>query len=75
MTSYFLPDINAASTALPNKTFVTYVFIFHKQFYFVVSGLKIIGHGNPDKNLESLCTTKTVMQQKVVLLIYEFCEL
>jgi len=24
-----------------------------KQFYFVVSGLKIIGHGNPDNNLES----------------------
>jgi hypothetical protein len=27
----------------------------HKQFYFVVSGLKILGHGNPDNNLESLC--------------------
>jgi hypothetical protein len=27
----------------------------HSQFYFVVSGLKIIGHGNPDNNLESLC--------------------
>jgi hypothetical protein len=25
------------------------------QFYFVVSGLKIIGHGNPDNNLESPC--------------------
>jgi hypothetical protein len=27
----------------------------HAQFYFVVSGLKIIGHGNPHNNLESLC--------------------
>jgi hypothetical protein len=30
-------------------------FIFLKHFYFVISGLKIIGHGNPDNNLESLC--------------------
>jgi hypothetical protein len=28
--------------------------IFRKQFYFVISGLKIIGHGNPDNKLESL---------------------
>jgi hypothetical protein len=27
-----------------------------KQFYFVLSGLKIIGHGNPDINLESPST-------------------
>jgi hypothetical protein len=27
----------------------------HAQFYFVISGLKIIGHGNPDNNLESHC--------------------
>jgi hypothetical protein len=27
----------------------------HAQFYFDISGLKIIGHGNPDNNLESLC--------------------
>jgi hypothetical protein len=26
------------------------------QFYFVFSGLKIIGHGNPDNNLESSWT-------------------
>jgi hypothetical protein len=31
------------------------MFIFRKQFYFVVSGLKIIGHGNPDNNLETPC--------------------
>jgi hypothetical protein len=29
----------------------------HAQFFFVVSGLKIIGHGNPDNNLESHCIT------------------
>jgi hypothetical protein len=34
---------------------LSYTFIFRKQFYFVVSGLKIIGHGNPDNNLESPC--------------------
>jgi len=34
---------------------LSYTFIFRKQFYFVVSGLKIIGHGNPDNNLESSC--------------------
>jgi hypothetical protein len=28
-------------------------FLIHKQFYFVTSNLKIIGHGNPDNNLES----------------------
>jgi hypothetical protein len=35
---------------------LSYTFIFRKQFYFVVSGLKIIGHGNPDNNLESPCS-------------------
>jgi hypothetical protein len=32
------------------------ILIFRKQFHFVVSGLKIIGQGNPDNNLESHCT-------------------
>jgi hypothetical protein len=32
------------------------ILIFHKQIYFVVSGLKITGHGNSDNNLESYCT-------------------
>jgi hypothetical protein len=32
--------------------------VFHKKFYFVVSGLKIIGHGNPDSNIESTCVTR-----------------
>jgi hypothetical protein len=26
-----------------------------QQFYFIISGLKIIGHGNPDNNSESPC--------------------
>jgi hypothetical protein len=30
-------------------------FVFRKQIYFVVSSLRIIGHGNPDNNLESHC--------------------
>jgi hypothetical protein len=29
----------------------------HAQFYVIVFGLKIIGHGNPDNNLESHCIT------------------
>jgi hypothetical protein len=29
--------------------------IFRKQFYFIISCLKIMGHGSPDNNLESLC--------------------
>jgi hypothetical protein len=30
------------------------------RLFFVVSGLKIIGHGNPDNNLESTCILVTV---------------
>jgi hypothetical protein len=52
MKLYFLPDINAASTVLPN---LSYTFIFHKQLHFALSGLKIIFHGNPNNNLESPC--------------------
>jgi hypothetical protein len=35
-------------------------------FYFVISGLKIIGHGNPDINLESLCiqSCQNITQEK-----------
>jgi hypothetical protein len=36
-------------------TLLSYIFIFRKQFCFVVSGLKIMGHGNPDNNLELPC--------------------
>jgi hypothetical protein len=31
--------------------------MFHQQFYFGISGLNIIGHGNTDNNLESLRIT------------------
>jgi hypothetical protein len=55
MTTYFLPDINAMSTALSNKSFFNYIFLFRWQFYFVDCDLKIIGHGNSDSNLESQC--------------------
>jgi hypothetical protein len=27
----------------------------HEEFYFVVFGVKIITHGNPDSNIESRC--------------------
>jgi hypothetical protein len=37
--------------------------IFHKQFYFVVSGLKIIGYGNPDCNVESPCISVCFLTQ------------
>jgi hypothetical protein len=37
--------------------FLTYIFLFRKQFYFVISGLKIIGHGNSDNNLASYWIT------------------
>jgi hypothetical protein len=30
--------------------------VAHKQFYFVFSSLKILGHGNLDINLESSCS-------------------
>jgi hypothetical protein len=33
-------------------------FVASKQFYFAVSGLKIMSHRNADNNLESLCITK-----------------
>jgi hypothetical protein len=29
--------------------------MFPKRFYFIASGLKIIGHGNSGNNLESAC--------------------
>jgi hypothetical protein len=35
--------------------FLSNTFIFHKQFYFVVSDVEIMGPGNPKCNLESLC--------------------
>jgi hypothetical protein len=37
------------------QNFLSYTFIFRKQFFF--SNLRIIGHENPDNNLESHCIT------------------
>jgi hypothetical protein len=33
----------------------------HGQFYFIFSGLIIVGQGNPDNTLESLCITGHVL--------------
>jgi hypothetical protein len=33
-----------------------------RKFYFVVCGLKTIGHGNPDNNLESLCSDDYILK-------------
>jgi hypothetical protein len=41
---------------LLESTFWITIFIFRKQYYFVFPGLNIIGHRNPDNNLESLYT-------------------
>jgi hypothetical protein len=34
--------------------------MLRKQFYSIVFDLKIIGNGNPDNNLESLCILRTL---------------
>jgi hypothetical protein len=44
-----------------SKLFELLYFIFHKQFYFVIFGLKTIGHGKPDNNLESLCISYSAL--------------
>jgi hypothetical protein len=33
----------------------------HMQFYFVVSSLKFIGHGNSDNNFESPCIAPSIL--------------
>jgi hypothetical protein len=39
---------------------LNYSFIFRNQFYFIVSGLKIIGHGNTGNNLELHCINRII---------------
>jgi hypothetical protein len=46
-----------------------YTSIFWKQFYFVVSELKIIGHKNPDNNLESPCTSLSKQTDLIFLIM------
>jgi hypothetical protein len=50
MASYLFLDINEASCRIK---LLSCDFIFRKQLFIVISGLKIIGHGNRDNNLES----------------------
>jgi hypothetical protein len=49
------------------KKVMSYTFIFRKQFDFVFSGLKIIGHGNPDNNLESHCSINTSSSSIIII--------
>jgi hypothetical protein len=52
------PSIRKVGTNFADKrrSFGGYSLVFLvKQFYFVINGLKIIGHENPDNNLESFC--------------------
>jgi hypothetical protein len=37
------------------QNFLSYTFIFHKQFCLCFFQFKIIGHGNPNNNLDSPC--------------------
>jgi hypothetical protein len=48
-----------STDSLSNKTFWVTLSFFRKQFYNIFPSMKIIIHGNPDNNLESLCTIKT----------------
>jgi hypothetical protein len=41
------------------RYFLSCPFLSHHQFYFVIINFKIIGHGNPDNNLESSSVTLT----------------
>jgi hypothetical protein len=46
------PSFFEKQTNSTGHNFFSYNFIFHEQFYFVISGLKIIGYRKPDNNLE-----------------------
>jgi hypothetical protein len=43
------------SYSVAKLNFLSYTFIFRKQFSFVDSVFKMIGHETPDNNLESVC--------------------
>jgi hypothetical protein len=36
-----------AQLKMLQRYFLSYIFMFYKQFYFVIFGLEIIGHGTP----------------------------
>jgi hypothetical protein len=44
---------------------LSYTVIFHKQFYFMFSGLNIMSYENPDNNLESL-SIKWILKRQYV---------
>jgi hypothetical protein len=50
---------------------LNYTFIFRQQFYFSVSGLKIISHGNLDNNVGSYYVSKLPKYYK--LKIFSTC--
>jgi len=60
-----LKNVTTALKAVPQQLVQSYTFIFRKQFYSVVSGLKIIGHGNPDNNLESPCILIVLIDRSI----------
>jgi hypothetical protein len=45
-----------------------WIYTLKWQFYFVVSGLKIIGHGSLDNNLESPC----IMSETAQIIIHHY---
>jgi hypothetical protein len=42
----------------------------YEQLYFIFSDLKIIGHGNPDNNLESPRKTPTYQEKHQIVLTF-----
>jgi hypothetical protein len=53
-----------SAVLIPQIIEISYTFIFHKQFHFAVSSLKITGHGNHDNNLESARICKDTSEYK-----------
>jgi hypothetical protein len=41
---------------------LSYTFVFRKLCYIIICGLKTIGHGNTDNNLESLCIWSIILK-------------
>jgi hypothetical protein len=52
MTSYFFPDINVARTTLQDKIIWVALSYSASSFILFFLDLKIMGHENPDSNLE-----------------------
>jgi hypothetical protein len=54
----FSPRHQCGEYSVATYNFLSYNFIFRKQFYLIAFDLKIIGYGNTDNNLESRCILK-----------------